>query len=300
MKTLAVIVTHNRCSLLERCLDHLLSQTLPPTEIFVVNNASTDGTTAMLDRKGITYTTQPNLGSAGGWYCGIQKAIDGRFDAVWLMDDDGYPDARAHEILQQFLRGDVVCASSVVVCQENPDRFVFPFPLLGKSGLPVLFAFPRKITDVDRLLHYADGGVYPFAHFFNGALVLVDAVKRVGNVNRDYFMFGDEVDYYFRLCRVGKVISIINAVHYHPDVSKRPYTPAKVYYFVKNTFIINRQYMNLAGIRNVLAVVAVLGRTMQRNGLFSTLDYIAGKHRHILSNAVKRGLHGQIGKDFDE
>ena len=300
MKTLAVIVTYNRCALLERCLDHLLSQTVPPTEILVVNNASTDGTVAMLERKRITYTTQPNLGSAGGWHCGIQHAIDGRFDAVWLMDDDGYPDTKALEILQHSLTGDVVCASSIVVCQENPERFVFPFPLLDKLGLPVLFAFPRKITSIKRLLRYADEGVYPFAHFFNGALVLVDAVKRVGNVNRDYFMFGDEVDYYFRLCRVGKVISVIKALHYHPDVSKRPYTPAKVYYFVKNTFFLNRQYMNLTGMRNVLTIVAVLGRTLQRNGVFSALDYLAGKHHHILINAVKRGLRGQIGKDFDE
>lgn len=300
MKTLAVIVTYNRCALLERCLDHLLSQTVPPTEILVVNNASSDGTVAMLERKRITYTTQPNLGSAGGWHCGIQHAIDGRFDAVWLMDDDGYPDTKALEILQHSLTGDVVCASSIVVCQENPERFVFPFPLLDKFGLPVLFAFPRKITSIKRLLRYADEGVYPFAHFFNGALVLVDAVKRVGNVNRDYFMFGDEVDYYFRLCRVGKVISVIKALHYHPDVSKRPYTPAKVYYFVKNTFILNRQYMNLVGMRNVLTIVAVLGRTLQRNGVFSALDYLAGKHRHILINAVKRGLRGQIGKDFGE
>jgi len=300
MKTLAVIVTHNRCALLERCLDHLLSQTLPPTEILVVNNASTDGTTSMLERKGIPYTTQPNLGSAGGWHCGIQHAIDGRFDAVWLMDDDGYPDERALEILQKYLTGDVVCASSVVVCQENPDRFVFPFPVLDKMGMPVLFAYPRKICSTVQLLGHSDSGVYPFAHFFNGALVFVDAVKRAGNVNRDYFMFGDEVDYYFRLCRTGKVISVIHAVHYHPDVSKRPYTPAKVYYFVKNTFILNRQYMNLAGIRNVLAIIAVLGRTMQRNGLFSVFEFLAGKNHHILSKAIKRGLNGQIGKDFDE
>jgi len=300
MKTLAVIVTHNRCELLERCLDHLQSQTVPPTEILVVNNASTDGTTVMLDRKGVSYTTQPNLGSAGGWHCGIQHAINERFDSVWLMDDDGYPDARALEILQKYLTGEVVCASSVVVCQENPDRFVFPFPLLDKMGLPVLFAFPRKISSKGSLLRHAEAGVYPFAHFFNGALILVDAVERAGNVNRDYFMFGDEVDYYFRLCRVGKVISVINAFHFHPDVSQRPYTPAKVYYFVKNTFILNRQYMNRVDIRNVLAIVAVLGRTMQRNGVFSALDYIVGKYRHILSNAVKRGLKGQIGKDFDE
>ena len=35
-------------------------------------------------------------------------------------------------------------------------------------------------------------------------------------------MFGDEVDYFFRLRKVGKVRSLITSYHYHPDVSKRP------------------------------------------------------------------------------
>ena len=300
MKTLAVIVTHNRCELLERCLDHLLSQTLPPTEIFVVNNASTDGTTAMLDRKGVLYTTQPNLGSAGGWHCGIQHAIDGQFDAVWLMDDDGYPDVRALEILHQYLTGDVVCASSVVVCEDNPDKFVFPIPLLDMSGTPVLFTFPRKISSMNQLQRIIRGSTYPFAHFFNGALISVAAVRKAGNVNRDFFMSGDEVDYYFRLHTVGDIISVLDVLHFHPDVSKRLFTPQKVYYYVKNTIVLNERHMNYAALRNILAILVVLGRTVRRNGFIEAFAYITGKHRHVLLKAIKRGLQGQIAKDFDE
>jgi rhamnopyranosyl-N-acetylglucosaminyl-diphospho-decaprenol beta-1,3/1,4-galactofuranosyltransferase len=299
MKTLAVVVTHNRCALLERCINHLLVQSRLPSEILVINNASTDGTLAMLEQRRVTVITQDNLGSAGGWHRGIQYAIDGNFDAVWLMDDDGYPDTHALELLEKQLRREIVCASSVVVCEDYPDRFVFPFPLLDSSGIPKLFAYPRKIALLDKLRSISSNGMYPFAHFFNGALISVTAARKAGNVNCDFFMFGDEVDYFFRLRQTGQVVSVLNAFHFHPDVTDRPYTPAKVYYFVKNTLILNRRYLNWVWLRDILAVLVVLVRTARRNGLLTAMEYISGKHRMLLTKAISRGLRGQIAKDFN-
>jgi len=296
---LAIVVTHNRKELLLRCLGHLKNQKRLPDEIVVIDNGSSDGTLIALQNQDVTVITQENVGSAGGWYRGIQYALDRDFDAVWLMDDDGYPDVGALELLQLHLTGTVVCASSVVVREDQPERFVFPFPILDDQGFPSIFTIPRKIPFVKRLEDYAIKGVYPFAHFFNGALIKIDAVKKVGNVNRDYFMFGDEVDYYFRLRKAGDVISVIEARHFHPDVSKRPYTAPKIYYFIKNTLILNHRYMNRSGLRNVLAVLAVLARTLRRNGVWFVMEYIFGKQRYLVPTAVIRGLKGVVAKDFD-
>ena len=48
IRIVAVVVTHNRCQLLNRCLLHLKKQIIPLDEIIVVNNASSDGTLEML------------------------------------------------------------------------------------------------------------------------------------------------------------------------------------------------------------------------------------------------------------
>jgi rhamnopyranosyl-N-acetylglucosaminyl-diphospho-decaprenol beta-1,3/1,4-galactofuranosyltransferase len=85
MRVLAVIVTHNRCDLLVRCIDHVQAQTCSPDAILVVNNASTDRTVEVLERRNIPFVTQENVGSAGGWHRGIQHALGHGFDAVWLM-----------------------------------------------------------------------------------------------------------------------------------------------------------------------------------------------------------------------
>ena len=298
MKIVAAVVTHNRRELLSRCLDYLQSQTRQPDAILVVNNASTDGTVEMLERRGIPFVTQENVGSAGGWHRSILHALEHGFDAVWLMDDDGFPDSSALQALSGALEAGVSCASSVVVREDAPDRFVFPFPLLNSRGLPVLFGRPRKVLTLAELRSVAKTGQYPFAHFFNGALISTDAVRKVGNVNRDFFIFGDEVDYFFRLRTFGRVISVLTALHYHPDVTQRPYTPAKIYYYLKNTLILNGLYFNAVWLRHAAAIVAVLSRTASRNGLGTALSLVLGASAPVFYSAIVRGLKGSIGKDF--
>ncbi len=297
MKILAAVVTYNRCVLLERCLDHILAQTRPADGVLVINNSSTDDTVAMLEKRGIDFVTQPNGGSAGGWQRAIAHAIDQGYDAVWLMDDDGFPDPAALEILSAALTPGIACVSSVVLCEDAPERFVFPFPLLNSRSLPVLFARRRKVATLDALRKLA-GDSYPFAHLFNGALVGTEAAKAVGNVNADYFMFGDEVDYFMRLRKFGPVVSHLDARHYHPDVSKRPYNDVKIYYYIKNTLIIHRRYFDQPLLRNVVAVGVGLVRVARRNGLGNALLLAVGRKSAILRSAIARGLRGQIGKDF--
>lgn len=300
MKIIAVIVTHNRCLLLSRCLDHILSQTRAVDGILVINNASEDDTVDLLIRRSVPFITQENVGSAGGWHRGIQYAMDNQYDAIWLMDDDGFPDARALAALEATLIPGVACASSVVLCEDRPQEFVFPFPVLDDSNLPVLFARHRKIKTLETLQTKAVDHTYPFAHLFNGALVSMNAIRQIGNVNQAFFIFGDEVDYFFRLRQVGSVLSVLDAKHFHPDVSRRPYTSAKVYYYIKNTFILNARYFNAVWLRHGLTLAAILWRTTQRNGIGMTGSLLLGSRSRVFYSAIIRGLRAQLGKDFND
>jgi rhamnopyranosyl-N-acetylglucosaminyl-diphospho-decaprenol beta-1,3/1,4-galactofuranosyltransferase len=239
------------------------------------------------------------VGSAGGWKRSIEEALAGGWDAVWLMDDDGYPAPEALARLEETLTPGVSCVSSVVLCENDPGRFVFPFPVLARDGLPVMVARRRKVRRLDELRRIADGNTYPFAHLFNGALVTTEIARRIGNVNSDFFLMGDEVDYFMRLRGEGAVVSRLDAHHLHPDVSRRPLDAAKFYYYVKNTIILNRRYFSHAVTRHFMAVAAALARTANRNSLPEALSYVAGRRAPVLWKAVGRGLAGRIGKDFD-
>jgi len=298
MKILAAVVTHNRCELLERCIDHLQKQTHLPDLIVVINNASTDGTVNMLMHRNIDCITQDNVGSAGGWYRCISYALEHHFDAVWLMDDDGFPNATALKNLSEKLVHGVACVSSVVLCENDRERLVFPLPVLSSEKLPVIFSPKRKLKTIDDVFSSSPEGLYPYAHFFNGALVSCDAVKKIGNVDKNFFIAGDEIDYFYRLRSAGKVYTDISAHHYHPDVAERPWSDVKIYYYIKNTIILNKRYFNMVIMRNFMAVVAALHRTALRNGWSEALSYLIGKNLKTLLISIWRGLHGQLEKDF--
>ena len=49
-------------------------------------------------------------------------------------------------------------------------------------------------------------------------------------------MSGDELDYLYRLRKVGNVVSVLDAIHYHPDVTKRSIDIKWIFFYTKNSF----------------------------------------------------------------
>ena len=94
----AVVVTYNRLPLLRQCLAALAAQTAQDLTIFLVDNASTDGTAeavAEMALPNLVYrNTGKNLGGAGGFAYGVREAALAGYDALWLMDDDTLPTPR--------------------------------------------------------------------------------------------------------------------------------------------------------------------------------------------------------------
>jgi GT2 family glycosyltransferase len=300
MRILAVIVTHNRKELLSRCLEYLKMQELAPDTILVINNDSSDGTLEMLVEGNIEHITQANSGSAGGWHAGISYAADNQYDACWLMDDDGFPDSKALQVLAKALSEDTACASSVVLKENAREAFVFPFPELNKGGFPAILKVRRRFFNLTEIQSSLVSNTYPFAHLFNGALLNMKIVSRVGNINRDYFLMGDEVDFFYRLKTAGKVVTHFHAKHFHPDVSMRPYSPEKIYYLVKNTIIINYLYLDFSLFRSVAVIPLVLYRACKRNGLRYLFTIVLGSRKKFLYQAIFRGFQGQLGNDHEQ
>jgi len=90
----AVVVTYNRKDYLAALLPSLLSSSRPLDEIYVVDNASTDGTSEWLaehygDNPAVTpVLLEVNSGGSGGFYEGVRRAFVDGHDWFWLMDDD--------------------------------------------------------------------------------------------------------------------------------------------------------------------------------------------------------------------
>ncbi len=94
-KVCAIVVIYNAKFVVRQCLDSLLRQSYPLDKIFLVDNASRDGTEEFLRQEGYLskpkvayYKLSVNVGPDGGFYAGLKMAYQEGFDYFWLFDQD--------------------------------------------------------------------------------------------------------------------------------------------------------------------------------------------------------------------
>ncbi len=297
---LLCIVTRNRSNLLKRCIEEVQKQSLKPDKLLIINNGSTDNTLELLKSYDVEVISQENSGSAGGWHSGIKYALDNNYNFIWLMDDDGFPDRTALQSLVKEIKENINCVSSVLVDENNPNKLVFPMPVLDKKKFPSIFSFKRKIkTTLELRMYYSKEGQYPFIHFFNGALLRIEAVKKIGNINKNYFLYGDELDFFYRISKVGGVYSITNSLHFHPDVNSRKVRDTWIYYYIKNSLIINYKYLNYSFLRSLGVIFLSINRIFLRNSFFSLFNYLLFDKNRLIFRAILNGFKNKIGRDHE-
>ena len=212
-RIVAVVVTFNRLALLRRLLERL-AEVPELTEVLVVDNASTDGTGSWLAaHRDAAVTVHPlatNRGGAGGFHEGLARAVAAGADLVWLMDDDGLPDADCLATLLEH-RSDLDFWGPVVVDEADPGRLVFPIRLPG--GTRVV----HRMADVEAAA--TDGVIRDVVIPFNGVLVTRELVERIGTPREEFFIWGDDHEYRLRAERAGgRVATVVDARLRHPSV----------------------------------------------------------------------------------
>ena len=218
MKICCVIVTYNRKQLLVECINSILQQTINVNNIIVVDNNSNDGTDELLQENNlmdkITYKKlTKNIGGAGGFNFGIGESLKDIYDWVWIMDDDSIPTKTALEELlnaQSILKDENISfLCSKVIGMNNEEMNL---PLISErnteNGYPIWMKYlDKSIVEVK-------------AATFVSVLIKTEAVKKVGLPWKEFFLWGDDIEYTLRLNKyfgpgyvVGKSIVIHKRVN---------------------------------------------------------------------------------------
>ena len=246
----AIIVTYNRLPLLRKALTANAAQTLQPTRLLIVDNASTDGTREMLvaegwpDRPGVELLALPeNTGGAGGFAVGLKHAIDNGAEWVWMMDDDAEPHQDALEQLMRVATDPMRVYGSLAVCGDETSWLTTVLdPPLGEVDQPRDVPACAQVQSLP----------------FLGFLIHRDLVARIGLPDAGYFIAADDVEYCVRAQRAGaKVMIAGNSRIEHPK--SRPYKvrvlgrtltclalpPWKRYYDTRNRLLIARTHYGM-------------------------------------------------------
>lgn len=215
----AVIVTYNRKELLLNCLTALKNQTYVVDHIVVVDNASKDGTVEFLRDRGwvdsdkfTLISLTENLGGSGGFYTGTKYAYEQGFDYVWLMDDDGYPAPNCLEKLNPYF-SDESYIGPMVLDTENKDKLSFALRI--PNTIDVIDAY-SEIPETLKASNLIKNIVVPF----NGTLIARKLIEKMGFIEKDYFVWGDEKEYTIRAVKAkAEVMTVVDALFYHPAMS---------------------------------------------------------------------------------
>lgn len=193
MRISAIVCAYNEAAFLPACLHSLLSQTRPPDEIIVINNASVDGTAA------------------------VAKAIAG----VRVVDEPSKGLVVARETARRAATGDVLayvdadCRAPLQWLERVERRFTRHSDLVAVTG-------PYRFYDWDRtgrwLIRAYDAVVAPPTHLMVNGLFGVGAIlyggnfavrkeslERIGGFDRSIEFHGEDTNLGRRLTPLGPI-----------------------------------------------------------------------------------------------
>jgi N-acetylglucosaminyl-diphospho-decaprenol L-rhamnosyltransferase len=239
-----IIVNYNTCDLLEACLASVYvdlgqGSASVAAEVIVVDNASQDGSMAMVRRmfpQAILIESEVNLGYGGGANLGLMVAR-GRY--LLLLNSDTVVLDSALRYLVEFMavHSDAgACGPRLLDADGSVQRSAFRFPNLAQVALDLFPIFPR-LTDTALNGRYAQDSAdneAPFAVDFTlGAAFVVsrEVYAQTGGFDEDFFMYAEEVDWAMRIHAAGYNFYSVPAaciIHYAGQSVKQ--APGRMYY----------------------------------------------------------------------
>ena len=201
----SVTVAYNAADMLPLQMEALLRQSRPLEEIIVVDNASSDGTRAMVTERypQVTLLRMPeNLGIGAGLAAGLTyAALEKRHDWVWTFDQDSVPDKDALEALLKGTEslgnndGKVGIAAAMPVHMQT--GICYP-PLLWHDG----YVQPSA-EQLQQPIWFADLVIS------SGCMVRRDVVENIGLPRTDLFMYFVDFEYCLRARSHGYKIAVV-------------------------------------------------------------------------------------------
>lgn len=324
----AVVVTYNRKKLLLECLKGLIRQTKPLDAIYIVDNASTDGTPELLHKSNYVGELPPahlnskfetnfqvelngeeikihyvrldqNTGGAGGFYEGVKSAYEKGYDWLWLMDDDCEPEINAlEELIKYFDEKNVSALVSTIKDENNLIQTAFRGKFNFNKGIPVQIPLPIE--------EYKFNFVEIDMSGFNGILINQKAINKIGFPKKEFFIHADDLEYCIRLRKTGKIFLITNSSITHKnartkssnqkkffrtDINIHPYETHWInYFYFRNLIWLGTKYAN----NKPSFYFDILKKYFLYSGFIILFNDHKMKRIHLLTSSFLDGLKGNF------
>ncbi|NTV53217.1 MAG: glycosyltransferase family 2 protein [Candidatus Firestonebacteria bacterium] len=262
-----IIVNWNTRDLLRACLTSLRPESQTSAwEVIVVDNASTDGSQAVLTSEFpevLWINNTVNAGFAAATNQGRRRARG----AVWVMlnpDTEVLPGALARLKRELEQAPELTAAGPQLL---NDDRSLQPsgrrFPSLGRMVAELFFpkGWKNSRQGLRVMFGRADFSQPAWVEELSGACVMArrETFARVGLLDEAYFLYFEEVDWFRRLARLrgrARYVPAAQVVHHWGGGSSQA-AEAGVLHNARSAFYYWRKFHGLSGVLALRALYAL-------------------------------------------
>ncbi len=252
-------------------------------EVIVVDNASKQNEASIIQKQFPqvkVIRSEKNLGFAGGNNLGIKEA-KGKY--LFLVNNDtAFKDFNVESLiarLESSPKAGIVCPKIRFAWGKNPIQFAGYTPLSKITVRNQAIGFGEEDKSQFDTAHPT-----PYAH---GAAMLIkrEALKKVGLMPGDYFLYYEEIDWSMMFTRAGYEIWYDPActLYHKESQSTGPNSPLRTYYITRNRLLLVKR--NWQGIYKYFAYLYLTCLVAPRD----IIKYLI-KGRLDLSKAVCKGV----------
>lgn len=277
--------------------------------IIVDNNSSDDGKEEILDR--FPFVQWIDMGYNAGFARANNAGIlQSKGNKVLLLNPDTIIlDDSINNCLDRFENGkEIACSVQLINPDGSPQisgnyfmagglNHLLPLPYLGMFLREIAFLFNAKKTNVLQANDVQE------IDWINGAFLMVkkEAIAKAGLLDEDFFLYGEEAEWCYRLKKFGKLVIYgnLHVIHHQGEViNKAVNSPDKGYFnlydkkglqlMVSNNLRIRKQYGSLWFIFHLLVCIVEIPIFLLCN-LFDNIIHLKGpfKNRELVTGYIK-------------
>lgn len=274
MKLSIIIVNYNVKHFLEQCL-YSIERAIDniDAEVFVVDNASSDGSVEMLREKFAwvnLIASQTNLGFSKGNNVAIQQA---RGEYVLLLNPDTVVDEDTFHKCLAFMDGRSMAGALGVRMIDGKGNFLPE----SKRGLPTpsvafyktfgLSAIFKKSKIFNRYhLGFLPEGETNEVEILSGAFMFIrkEVLDEIGLLDETFFMYGEDIDLSYRIIKAGYknyYFADTTIIHYKGESTRKgSLNYVKVFYNAMIIFARKHYSGNKSGVFSLFINLAIFFR----------------------------------------
>tara|TARA_Y100000991_G_scaffold213939_1_gene200614 strand:- start:452 stop:1378 length:927 start_codon:yes stop_codon:yes gene_type:complete len=289
------ILNYNHFITTKKCVLSVLSCKLKNTEIFIIDNNSSDNSFSDLKREFpilIIKKSKVNGGYASGHKIAVNYAIKNNFEFIWILNNDltVRPNTLGSLIAASHKHG-LALYGSITLKSESPDIINFGGGIHDDVSKP----FNYNSFENYNLDSYLKATKLRSVQSIEGSsfLIATEIIVKYGFMREDFFMYGEETDYCYRLNKKGiKSYVVPSSIVVHRGAeSFKDKRYLEKYYRRRNLLFFEKEHYGIPIFKNISLKSGILNCIK-----FFILFYIKFKTKDYLYYLNLGNFHALINK----